>query len=263
MDLGLYDDEFIIRGLKGVYHAENETSVTSLDWVLATILKFGMAVCFLGIKVICHIPLLSSLYETFARCYSRGPIGFFLRGAYYKNRLKKMGKNVFIDVGVTIWQPGNVEIGDYSFIDTYVTILGGGKGHGYIKIGKYVEVSSNCVLAGRGGIQIGDHVGLGAGSKVYSGTHLYKDPEKEDTALMSGSFLAPLDQQVVIEKPVIFEDFSWMGLNSVVIPGVTIGKGAIIGACSMVNEDIPAFSVAVGAPAKVIKRRSFGSCSDS
>jgi acetyltransferase-like isoleucine patch superfamily enzyme len=251
----LYDDEYLVRALKGKYQVEDEMHVTFLDKLVVAFLKSGMAACYLLICFVCKIPILSSLYETLARTYSRGAVGFFLRGAYYKNRLKRMGKNVFIDVGVTIWEPGNVEIDDYSFIDTYVTILGGRKGHGFVQIGKYVEVASNCVLAGRGGIKLGDHVGVGAGSKIYSGTHLYKDPGREDIELMSGSILAPVDKQYVLEKPVIFEDYAWMGVNSAVIPGVTIGKGAIIGAGSVVNSDIPAFSVAVGSPAKVIKKR--------
>ncbi len=251
----LYDDEYIMRAVKGRYQVEDELRVTLPDRLAVAVLKSGMAICYFFIWIVCKIPVLSSLYETFARSYSRGAVGFFLRGAYYKNRLKRMGKNVFIDVGVTIWQPGNVEIDDYSFVDTYVTILGGRKGHGFVTIGKYVEVASNCVLAGRGGIKLGDHVGVGAGSKIYSGTHLYKDPDCEDTELMSGSILAPADKQYVLEKPVVFEDYAWMGVNSAVIPGVTIGKGAIIGAGSVVNSDIPAFSVAVGSPAKVIKKR--------
>ncbi len=256
LDFLPYDDDYIIRGIKGSYQLEDQLVVRPTDRIAVLILKLGMAACYLVIWIICRIPLLSSLYETFARTFSRGALGFFLRGAYYKNRLKKMGKNVFIDLGVNIWQPENVEIDDCAFIDTYVTILGGRKGHGYVKIGKYVEVASNCVLAGRGGIELGAHVGLGAGSKVYSGTHLYRDPDRDDDQLLSGSILAPLDQQHVVEKPVTFEDYAWMGVNSAVMPGVTIGKGAIIGAGSVVNSNIPPFTVAVGSPARVIKKRA-------
>ena len=96
---------------------------------------------------------------------------------------------------------------------------------------------------------------MGAGSKIYSGTHLYRDPDREDDRAHERVDTRPRGQQYVIEKPIIFEDYAWMGVNSAVIPGVTIGKGAIIGAGSVVNSDIPAFSVAVGSPAKVIKKR--------
>lgn len=254
----LYDDEYIARAIVGQYadyEGQCEIHLNPLQKILFYILKYGMVACYGIIFVLCHVPVVSSLFETFARIYSRGAVGFFLRGAYYKNKLKRMGKNVFIEVGVTMWEPGNVEIDDYAFIDTYVTILGGGKGHGFVRIAKYVDIASNCVLAGRGGITLGEHIGIGAGSKIYSGTHLYRDPEHEDNKLLSGSVLAPFDKQYVIEKPVIIGDYAWMGINTVVMPGVKIGKGGIIGAGSIVNTDIPAFTVAVGTPAKVIKQR--------
>lgn len=251
----LYDDEYIGRAIKGKYQVEDQIRLNFAQRCLVDVFKVGMVVCYGIIFVLCRLPLLSSLFESFARTYSRGAVGFFLRGAYYKNKLRRMGRNVFIDVGVIIWEPGNVEIDDYSFIDVYVTILGGRKGHGFVQIGKYVEVASNSVLAGRGGIKLGDHVGIGAGTNIYSGTHLYRDPDGEDNKLLSGSILAPPDMQYVVEKPVIMEEFSWIGGNSIVMPGVTIGRGAVIGAGSIVNEDVPPFCVAVGSPAKVIKQR--------
>lgn len=54
---------------------------------------------------------------------------------------------------------------------------------------------------------------------------------------------------------ILIEDNCWIGANTVITKGITIGQGAIIGACSVVTKDIPAMSVAVGQPAKVIKRR--------
>jgi len=254
----LYDDEYIARAIKGHYadyDGKSEIHLNFLEKILLYILKFGMVISYGIIFVLCRIPILSSLFETFARTYSRGAVGFFLRGAYYKNRLKRMGRNVFIDLGVTIWEPGNVEIDDYSFFDTYITVLGGGKGHGFVQIGKYVDVASYCLIAGRGGIKLGDHIGIGAGSKILSGTHHYKDPTGEDNKLLGGSILEPADKHHVVEKPVTIEDYAWMGVNSTVLPGVKIGKAAVIGANSLVNEDIPPFSIAVGSPARVIKRR--------
>ncbi|MFC1961739.1 acyltransferase [Chloroflexota bacterium] len=225
----LFDDEYIIRAIKEEYQVEEERHINFAERCLVEVSKIGMIICYDIIYILCRIPIVSSLFETFARTYSRGAVGFFLRGAYYKNRLKRMGKNVFIDVGVIIWEPRNVEIDDYSFIDAYVTILGGRKGHGFVQIGKYVEVAGYCVLAGRGGIKLGDHIGIGAGSNIYSGTHLYRDPDGEDNKLLSGSILAPLDMQYVVEKPVIIGDFAWVGGKCIVMPGVKIGRGAVVG----------------------------------
>ena len=254
----LYDDEFIARAIRGQYAeygGRDDFSLNFMQKILLYILKSGMIICYALIWIICRIPVFSSLFETFARTYSRGSVGFFLRGAYYKNKLKRMGKNVFIDMGVSIWEPGNVQIDDYSFLDVYITIYGGGKGHGFVRIGKYVDIAPNCVLAGRGGIVLGDHIGIGAGSKIFSGTHHYKDPEGEDDKLLGGSILEPSGGHYIVEKTVTMGDYSWMGINSIVLPGVTIGKAAVIGANSLVNKDIPAYTVATGSPAKVIKNR--------
>lgn len=59
----------------------------------------------------------------------------------------------------------------------------------------------------------------------------------------------------MISKSVSIEDDVWLGYNVTVLPGVTIGKGSVIGAGSVVCSDIPPYSIAVGNPAKVIKRR--------
>ena len=252
----LYDDEYIARAIAGQYQEHGgEIHLNALQKVLLYILKYGMMACYGIIFVLCHIPVLSSLVETFARTYSRGAVGFFLRGAYYKNKLKRMGKNVFIDVGVTMWEPGNVEIDDYSHIDTYVTILGGRKGHGFVRIGKYVHVASNCVLSGRGGIKIGDYAGISAACAIYSATNYYENLDNPSGGLLSMSWSAPIDKQYVIEKPVTIGDYVFFGINSVVLPGVKVGKAAVIGAGSIVIDDIPPFTIAVGAPARVIKQR--------
>jgi acetyltransferase-like isoleucine patch superfamily enzyme len=251
----LYDDEYIARAIRGEYSTELATRLNLSERMMALTLKSGMAVAYAGILILCHIPFLSLLLETFVRTFSRGAVGFFLRGAYYKNRLKRMGKNVFIDVGVTIWTPENVEIDDGAHIDTNVTILGGSRDHGSVQIGKYVHVASNCMIAGRGGIKIGDYAAIAAGSNIYSGSNYYQDPQDKAGRLLSMSGVAPLDMQYVIEEPVIIEEYGFISLNSTVLPGVRVGKAAVVGAHSLVTTDIPPFSVAVGTPAKVIKQR--------
>lgn len=255
MSFLLYDDEFLARGIKGAYTDDTPVALNPVERLLFWLVKAGMAACQIVIFVICKIPLLSSLFETFARSYSRGALGFFLRGAYCSNRLKKMGRNVFLDLGVTIWQPENVEIGDGAHIDTYVTILGGAEGHGSVRIGKYVHVASYCVLSGRGGVTIGDYCAVAAGSKIYSGSNYHTDPDHPDAALVSMSAAAPMRMQYVVEKPVNIEEYAFISLNSVILPGVTVGKATVIGAGSVVNGDIPPFSIAVGSPAKVVKQR--------
>ena len=61
------------------------------------------------------------------------------------------------------------------------------------------------------------------------------------------------DYPTVKTKPIIIEDDVWIGFNSIILKGVTIGKGAIIAAGSVVTKDIPPFSMVAGNPAKIIK----------
>ena len=65
---------------------------------------------------------------------------------------------------------------------------------------------------------------------------------------------SPISQQSQPERPVVIGDGSWLGFGTVVLPGANIGRHVTIGANSVVTGDIPDFSVAVGAPARVIRR---------
>ena len=65
----------------------------------------------------------------------------------------------------------------------------------------------------------------------------------------------PINDQPVVVDPVIIEDDVWIGLNAVILQGVTIGRGTIVGAGAVVNKSIPPWSIAVGVPARVIGRR--------
>ncbi len=255
MSFLLYDDDYIARGIKGAYSDDTPPDLRPHERLIFWLVKAGMAVCQAIILAISRIPVLSSLFETFARSYTRGAIGFFLRGAYHKGRLKSMGRNVFLDLGVNIWQPENVEIGDGSHIDTYVTILGGAEGHGSVRIGKYVHVASCCVLSGRGGVSLGDYCAVAAGSRIYSGSNYHTDPANPDAPLLSMSAASPLRMQYVVEEPVSIGEYSFISLNTVVLPGVTVGKAAVVGAGSVVTGDIPPFTIAVGSPARVVKQR--------
>jgi acetyltransferase-like isoleucine patch superfamily enzyme len=92
-------------------------------------------------------------------------------------------------------------------------------------------------------VRLGRKVLLARGVYVSDHIHRYDDVER-----------AVLDQGVARVEPVEIGDGAWLGENVVVCPGVTIGRGAVVGANSVVLDDIPDHSLAVGAPASVVRR---------
>ncbi len=234
---GLYDKKFI----------EEKAKIKGIKYVL---LYVGLIIPYLVVRILSFIPLVSDfIFPTIN--YLPWFVGFFVRSVYYKQKLKSMGRNVLIDVGVVITSPENVIIGNNSHIDTYVKIEGCPSG--YVTIGDYCHIVGHTILQGAGGLKIGDYACIAAGCKVYSASNYYKDPvDKKRFVAMSSS--APKEMQYIIKKEVIIEDFAFVGLNSVVLPGVKIGKGAIVGASSCVIRDVPPKTIAVGCPAKVIKK---------
>jgi acetyltransferase-like isoleucine patch superfamily enzyme len=91
-------------------------------------------------------------------------------------------------------------------------------------------------------IMIEDKVLIGSGVHVYVDKHRFTDTE-----------LAIYDQGFETLFPVFLKEGSWIGANSIILPGVTIGKNSVIGAGSVVTKSVPDFCVAVGNPARVVR----------
>jgi maltose O-acetyltransferase len=112
--------------------------------------------------------------------------------------------------------------------------------YGYnISCGDNVYFNVNCVVLDAAKVSIGSNVLFGPGVQIYTASHPL-DAETRRTHQLS--------------KPITIGDDCWIGGNAVICPGVTIGKGAVIGAGSVVTKDVPNDSLAVGNPAKVIKK---------
>jgi maltose O-acetyltransferase len=108
----------------------------------------------------------------------------------------------------------------------------------HIYCGDNVYFNVNCVVLDAAKVTIGSNVLFGPGVQLYAATH-------------------PLDTVVrrtlELAEPITIGDDCWIGGSTVICPGVTIGVGCVIGAGSVVTKDVPAYSLAVGNPAKVIK----------
>ena len=111
------------------------------------------------------------------------------------------------------------------------------------KISKTSHLKSSTYIECSGGVSIGDFFHTGRGLTIYSVAHDYKNSEA-----------LPYDKRIIY-KPVVIEDFVWIGANVSILPGTTISKGAIVGMNSVVTKDVPMNAIVVGNPARVIKYR--------
>jgi acetyltransferase-like isoleucine patch superfamily enzyme len=165
----------------------------------------------------------------------------------------------FYDLG---WR---VEFNDHVVIDRAEGISIGNR----VKIDSFatVAVVRESPRANSGGvypvITIGDDTGIGKGTNIFGmesveiGRKVMIAPNcfiGDYDHQFSDVTVPIVDQPLVVKGPVVIGEGSWIGANSTVCSGVTIGKNSVVGANSVVTKDIPDYSVAVGAPARVIKQ---------
>lgn len=114
-----------------------------------------------------------------------------------------------------------------------------------LQIGDGVSMEYDCHIGCVNEVRIGARVLMA--SRVYISDHSHGGTNAEDL------MLAPNERSILSKGPVIIEDEVWLGEGAAVMPGVRIGRSSIIGANAVVTRDIPPYSIAAGAPARVIK----------
>jgi acetyltransferase-like isoleucine patch superfamily enzyme len=112
-----------------------------------------------------------------------------------------------------------------------------------IRVGNFVSIGPFCFFASKSYIQVGSNVSIGSGTHLMAGGHAFDD------------LATPVIRQRRLSKGIVVEDGAWIGTGTKILDGVTIGRDSIIGAGAVVTEDIPAESIAVGVPARVIRSR--------
>lgn len=189
-----------------------------------------------------------------------------LRRLLYRHLFASMGEKVYIQNGVEFLGTSAMQIGHGVHIFKNVRIDAKGDinnrvylGNGvaiernvdigcmedtYIYIDENTFIGPNVCIAGPGNIKIGKNCMIASHSGIYANNHNFRDP------------LLPIREQGVTRLGIVIEDDCWIGHGVTILDGITIGKGSVIGAGAVVNKDIPAYSIAVGIPAKVIKSRS-------
>ena len=161
-------------------------------------------------------------------------------GAFYS-----FGRHTVIQPPVRIGGEEHISLGDYVFVGPgcWLQVLDEAGVDGVaLRIGTGTSFAGDCVVSAALSITIGEGVLFARGIYISDHSHAFGDAE---TPI--------LGQGIDKVEPVVIEDGAWLGENVVVCPGVRIGKGAVIGANSVVLRDVPARSLAVGAPATVVR----------
>ncbi len=140
---------------------------------------------------------------------------------------------------------GRLEIGAEALLEPGVWLTAPGDAR--IRIGSGTFLNRNVMVAAVSLVEIGDHCMLANGCFVTDGNHRFDDPD------------TPVPWQGFDSKgPTRIGDNVWCGANVVVTSGVTIGQRTVVGANSVVTQDLPPFSIAAGAPARVLRTIDYG-----
>jgi acetyltransferase-like isoleucine patch superfamily enzyme len=153
----------------------------------------------------------------------------------YCGRQVSMTTGGWIDIG------NDVYIGERSIIDVLLNPRGS------VSIGNDTWISHDCHIVSYGKVRVGQHVLIGEFVSIRDTTHNYQDTT------------VPVKHQSDIIGSILIDDDVWIGRGSLILgrpEGITIGRGAIIGANSVVSASVPAMSVMAGAPARLIKMRN-------
>lgn len=188
-----------------------------------------------------------------------------LRNLVYRSLLNRIGKSVNIQHFVELIGTPCIEIGDRVSLlkGVQINALGHPNNKVHIKdrvrlergvdirslndthiiIHENAYVGPYVTICGTGDIKIGKNCLIAPHCGIFANNHIFADPTRA------------IEQQGITRHGIIIEDDCWLGHNVTVLDGVVIGRGSIIGAGSVVNRNIPPFSIAVGTPARIIRNR--------
>lgn len=163
-------------------------------------------------------------------------------GQFRREALRRCPASVVIEPGALIFHPENVSLDEDVYVGHYAILKG--YHQNALVVGPGSWIGQQAFLHAAGGITIGARVGIGPGVKILTSTH--DDPGRE-RPIMSG----PLRF-----AEVVLEDGCDIGMGAIILPGVTVGFGAQVGAGAVVTRAVPPYAVVAGNPARVIRTRA-------
>jgi acetyltransferase-like isoleucine patch superfamily enzyme len=162
-------------------------------------------------------------------------------GDFLPGDFKKLGMNVIFEKGVLVFHPERISIGSNVYIGHYTMLKGYHKNE--MQIGDNSWIGQNCFLHSAGGLKIGSNVGIGPGVNILTSTHDERDRN------------IPIITHELNYGEVALEEGCDIGIGAIILPGITIGKGSIVGAGSVVTRDVDPFTVVAGNPARFLRIR--------
>lgn len=163
--------------------------------------------------------------------------GVWLDEETVRGVVRQCGVGVKVYRGCRLLFPDGIVLGDYTQVDEGVRVFSG-KG---VWIGSHVHLAFGSSISGGGSCVIGDYAGIGAGVRVVTGT------ERVDRGGLTNPTV-PCELRVVHRGSVIIESHAIVFTNSVVLPDVTIGEGAVVSAGSIVHHDLQPWTIYGGNP---------------
>ena len=153
---------------------------------------------------------------------------------------KSFGHGVRVGVGVLVLHPHTFEIGDAVFLGNQTYLQGRHDGH--CVIGAHTWIGPQSYFDCRD-LELGEYVGWGPGAKVLGSEHTGEPIDR------------PIIQTDLVIKPVRVGKWADIGVNAVLLPGVTVGEGAVVGAGAVVTQDVLDYAIVAGVPAKLLRYR--------
>jgi acetyltransferase-like isoleucine patch superfamily enzyme len=162
----------------------------------------------------------------------------------------QLGRNVYLDHGVYLHAcRDGIELGNDTMVmhnaELHVFNFRN-LPHAFIRVGRGTFIGESVVIRGQGGVTIGNSVLIAPQAKLLAVNHNFGDPTR------------PVIDQGIVGEGIVVEDGAWIGAGAAVLDGVRIGRGSVVGANAVVTRDVPEFSLAVGSPARVIRRWADG-----
>ncbi len=182
----------------------------------------------------------------FAIRYIPGGVGYAIRYHFYKLFVKEMGKNVLIDAGVVLNGARNMSFGDYVWIDTNCRI---DAMMGEVKIGRRVHMAPFALIFAREPITVGDYVGLGAYSRIYSSSEVPKN------GMRACGPMVPEEMRGVEYAPISIGNECLVATGAVLLPGANMGEGSVVAANSVLSKPVEPWTIVGGLPAKPFAKR--------